>query len=188
MASRLTWEWLGMRLNWGQCWVDCIRWQPLKFRALTDWFAFPFQVIIVGGYSDSYLFYNTEVTTREIIGLVLAGDVHSSSVIITGGTTVESLENLHDAIKRLESSDVPKENSFSLMFSCFSRGIMTYGYENAECSAFSDTFPRTPLVGFFGTGAFGCDREKLKTRGLKPGGRDFLHLDATVLCLTSLAP
>ena len=145
-------------------------------------------MVIVGGYSDSYLFYNTEVTTREIIGLVLAGNLQSSSTIITGGMLVESLENLHDAIKRLDNSDVPKENSFSLMFSCFSRGSMTYGYENAQCLSLSEAFPRTPVVGFFGTAAFGCDREKLKTRGLKPGGRDFLHLDATVLCLTSLAP
>lgn len=145
-------------------------------------------MVIVGGYSDSYLFYNTEVTTREIIGLVLAGDLQSSSTIITGGTLVESFENLHDAIKRLDNSDVPKESSFSLMFSCFSRGSMTYGYENAQSLSFEQTFPKTPVVGFFGTAAFGCDREKLKTKGLKPGGRDFLHLDATVLCLTSLAP
>lgn len=145
-------------------------------------------MVIVGGYSDSYLFYNTEVTTREIIGLVLAGDLQSSSTVITGGTLVESFENLHDAIKRLDNSDVPKESSFSLMFSCFSRGSMTYGYENAQSLSFEETFPRTPVVGFFGTAAFGCDREKLKTKGLKPGGRDFLHLDATVLCLTSLAP
>lgn len=145
-------------------------------------------MVIVGGYSDSYLFYNTEVTTREIIGLVLAGDLQSSSTVITGGTLVESFENLHDAIKRLDNSDVPKESSFSLMFSCFSRGSMTYGYENAQSLSFEQTFPKTPVVGFFGTAAFGCDREKLKTKGLKPGGRDFLHLDATVLCLTSLAP
>jgi len=145
-------------------------------------------VVIVGGYSDSYLFYNTEVTTREIIGLVLAGNLQCSSSVITGGMLVESLENLHDAIKRLDNSDVPKENSFSLMFSCFSRGSMTYGYENAQCLSLSEVFPRTPVVGFFGTATFGCDREKLKTRGLKPGGRDFLHLDATVLCLTSLVP
>lgn len=145
-------------------------------------------MVIVGGYSDSYLFYNTEVTTREIIGLVLAGDLQSSSTVITGGTLVESFENLHDAIKRLDNSDVPKESSFSLMFSCFSRGSMTYGYENAQSLSFEETFPRTPVVGFFGTAAFGCDREKLKTKGLKPGGRDFLHPDATVLCLTSLAP
>lgn len=145
-------------------------------------------MVIVGGYSDSYLFYNTEVTTREIIGLVLAGDLQSSSTVITGGTLVESFENLHDAIKGLDNSDVPKESSFSLMFSCFSRGSMTYGYENAQSLSFEETFPRTPVVGFFGTAAFGCDREKLKTKGLKPGGRDFLHLDATVLCLTSLAP
>lgn len=145
-------------------------------------------MVIVGGYSDSYLFYNTEVTTREIIGLVLAGDLQSSSTVITGGTLVESFENLHDAIKRLVNSDVPKESSFSLMFSCFSRGSMTYGYENAQSLSFEQTFPKTPVVGFFGTAAFGCDREKLKTKGLKPGGRDFLHLDATVLCLTSLAP
>lgn len=145
-------------------------------------------MVIVGGYSDSYLFYNTEVTTREIIGLVLAGDLQSSSTVITGGTLVESFENLHDAIKRLDNSDVPKESSFSLMFSCFSRGSMTYGYENAQSLSFEETFPRTPVVGFFGTAAFGCDREKLKTKGLRSGGRDFLHLDATVLCLTSLAP
>lgn len=144
-------------------------------------------MVIVGGYSDSYLFYNTEVTTREIIGLVLAGNLQSSSAVITGGMLVESMENLHDAITRLDNSDVPKDNSFSLMFSCFSRGVMTYGYENAQCTSFGEAFPRTPVVGFFGTAAFGCDREKLKTRGLKPGGRDFLHLDATVLCLTSLA-
>ena len=147
-----------------------------------------FQVVIVGGYSDSYLFYNTEVTTREIIGLVIAGNVHSSSVTITGGTKMESVENLYDSIQRLDNSTIPKENSFSLMFSCFSRGIMTYGYENAQSLAFNDTFPSKPVVGFFGTAAFGCDREKLKSRGLKPGGRDFLHVDATVLCLTSLAP
>lgn len=145
-------------------------------------------MVIVGGYSDSYLFYNTEVTTREIIGLVLAGDLQSSSTVITGGTLVESFENLHGAIKRLDNSDVSKESSFSLMFSCFSRGSMTYGYENAQSLSFEQTFPKTPVVGFFGTAAFGCDREKLKTKGLKPGGRDFLHLDATVLCLTSLAP
>ena len=145
-------------------------------------------MVIVGGYSDSYLFCNTDVTTREIIGLVLAGDLQSSSVVLTGSMLVESLENLHDAIKRLDNSDVPKDSSFSLMFSCFSRGSMTYGYENAQCSSLREAFPSTPVVGFFGTAAFGCDREKLKTRGLKPGGRDFLHLDATVLCLTSLAP
>ena len=73
-------------------------------------------MVIVGGYSDSYLFYNTEVTTREIIGLVLAGNLQSSSVIITGGTKMESTDNLYDSIHRLDSSSVPKEDSFSLMF------------------------------------------------------------------------
>lgn len=145
-----------------------------------------FQVVIVGGYSDNYLFYNSEVTSREIIGLVLAGNLKSSSTVITGSTRVESLENLHDSIQRLESCEVPKQSCFSLMFSCFSRGTMTYGYENAESLAFRETFPHAALAGFFGTAAFGCDIEKLKSRGLKPGGRDFLHIDASVLCLTSL--
>lgn len=146
-----------------------------------------YQVVIVGGYSDNYLFYNSEVTSREIIGLVLAGSLQSSSTVVTGSNKVESFENLHDSIQRLENSGLPKENSFSLTFSCFSRGSMTYGYDNAECLAFRQTFPHSNLAGFVGTAAFGCDTEKLKSRGLKPGGRDFLHIDATVFCLNSLA-
>ena len=145
-----------------------------------------FQVVIVGGYSDNYLFYNSQVTSREIIGLVLAGNLQASSTIITGGTKLESLENLHDSIQRLKNCDIPKESSFSLMFSCFSRGSMTYGCENAESSAFREMFPHATLAGFYGSASFGCDREKLKLRGLEPGGRDFLHIDASVLCLGSL--
>ncbi|XP_068710264.1 F-box only protein 22-like [Montipora foliosa] len=143
-------------------------------------------VLIVGGYSDSYLFYNSEVTSREIIGLVFAGNLQASSTVITGGTKLESLKNLHDSIQSLVNCDVQKDETFSLMFSCFSRGSMTYGYEHAEYIALREVFPHTALAGFYGTAAFGCDREKLKLRGLKPGGRDFLHIDASVLCLGSL--
>lgn len=142
--------------------------------------------MIVGGYSDNYLFYNSEVTSREIIGLVLAGNLQSTSSVVTGGTKNESLENLCESIQLLANSDISKENTFSLMFSCFSRGSMTYGHENAESLAMGDAFPNAPLVGFYGTAAFGCDGERLKLRGIKPGGRDFLHIDASVLCLNSL--
>ena len=140
----------------------------------------------MGGYSDNYLFYNTEVTSREIIGLVFAGDLQASSTVITGATKIESMENLYDSIQSLANCDVPKNATFSLMFSCYSRGSMTYGYEHAECITLREAFPRTALAGFYGTASFGCDREKLKLRGLKPGGRDFLHVDASVLCLGSL--
>ena len=141
----------------------------------------------MGGYSDSYLFYNSEVTSREIIGLVLAGNLQSSSTVVTGSTKKEALKSLYGAIQRLENCKVPKDSRFSLIFSCFSRGSMTYGYVNAECLAFRERFPHIPFAGFFGTAAFGCDTETLKARGLKPGGRDFLHVDATVLCLNSFA-
>ena len=62
---------------------------------------------------------------------------------------------------------------------------MTYGYENAEYLTLRDALPGTAVAGFNGTAAFGCDTEKLKLRGIKPGGRDFLHVDASVLCLGS---
>ena len=68
-----------------------------------------YQVVIVGGYSDNYLFYNSEVTSREIIGLVLAGSLQSSSTVVTGSNKVESFENLHDSIQRLENSGFPKK-------------------------------------------------------------------------------
>ena len=145
-------------------------------------------MVIAGGYSDSCLFNNTELTKGEIIGLVLAGNLQSTSVVVTGGPTARSMERLYDSIERLESSGVSKERSFNLMFSCASMGSgLVYGYKNAQCTAFNDRFPQTALVGFFGTGAFGCDREELKSKGKDPGGRDFLQTDASVFCLTSLS-
>ena len=141
----------------------------------------------MGGYSDSFLLYNTEVTSREIIGLVFAGNIRASSVIIHGNGKEESWECLYESLERLSMpSCALDEGSFGMMFSCVTRGANVYSYENVECSAFNQRFPRTPLVGFFGTGAFGCDTEKLKTKGQKPGGRDFLRTDATVLCLCSI--
>ena len=39
--------------------------------------------MIVRGYSDKYLFYNSEVTSREIIGLVLAGNLQETKLCLS---------------------------------------------------------------------------------------------------------
>ncbi|XP_067036419.1 F-box only protein 22-like [Acropora muricata] len=146
-------------------------------------------VVVVGAFSGNPFSYNSEVRYREIVGLVFAGNLQATSTVITGGTKQESLQNLHDSVQRLVNSNIPKKNSFSLMFSCFSRGSTTYGYENAEYLTLKDALPGTAVAGLMAQQhlAFGCDTEKLKLRGIKPGGQDFLHVDASVLCLGSFA-
>lgn len=83
---------------------------------------------------------------------------------------MEFMDNFYDLIYRFDSFSVLKEDSFSLMFLCFLRGIMMYGYENVQLLVFNDIFFINIFVGFFGIVVFGCDRENLKVRGLKFGG------------------
>ena len=134
------------------------------------------------GYSDTYLFCNSNMTHREIVGLVVAGSIRASFVWLISAYDDEALfESLHCSLERLLLIP-PSESSFGLIFSC----LVLHVYEDPEFSVFSWKSSWTPLVGFIGTGVFGCDAVQPREERRKVGSRDFMHTEATVLYFCSI--
>ena len=129
------------------------------------------------------------MTSNEILGLVFGGNLQATSVVVEHkhSTNAGRLESLNQAMTRLRNSGISQDNSFGLMFTCSTKGNEIDVSRNKECiQGFGAIFPNTPLTGFGGAAAFGCDMENLKSRERKAGGRDFLQTSATVLCVCSI--
>lgn len=79
------------------------------------------------------------------------------------------------------------------MFTCIGRGFHHYGVSNVESAVFRQFFPKTPLVGFFGTGEVGfthlpsegkvCENGKVDNNRTLP---KLYHTYTTIICLLSV--
>ena len=128
------------------------------------------------------------MTSNEIVGLVFSGNLQTTSVVVDDSNNAGGVKSnsVSQAIKRLQNSGVRKENSFGLMFTCSAREDGGNSSKNHNYEYFCANFPDTPLIGFAGSAAFGCDMEVLRLLRCKPGGRDFLRTNSTVICLCSM--
>ena len=58
--------------------------------------------------------------------------------------------------------------SVAFMFACIARGVHVFGQSGVESSLFRKHFPRTPLLGFFGSGEIGLSSVRRAANGRDP--------------------
>lgn len=109
---------------------------------------------------DSQIEYRPgDFLVREIVGideergaLVIAADLHGYPVVqLHVRDRRASAEDLHNALRRCDASDVQG----ALLFSCVGRGTQLYGEPDHDSRAVADHFGPLPLAGFFGNGEIG---------------------------------
>ncbi|CAI9720027.1 F-box only protein 22-like [Octopus vulgaris] len=106
---------------------------------------------------------------------------------------INSKEEVEANIRKLKNCKLPEEQSFAFMFTCIGRGFHHYGVSNVESAVFRQFFPKTPLVGFFGTGEVGfthlpsegnvCENGKVDNNRTLP---KLYHTYTTIICLLSV--
>ncbi|XP_078684401.1 F-box only protein 22-like [Branchiostoma floridae x Branchiostoma belcheri] len=158
-------------------------------------------IIIAGAYPEEVI-APPELTPAQrrdgLVGIAISGErVQAASILLDH--SVRTPANAQEAMKRLKAANIPQENSVCFMFACVGRGYYHYGKGNVETEAFHKEFPNTPIVGFFGNGEVGCDRNVPKKSAAPEkrwnfhGGKegedekypDLFHGYTTVLCLVS---
>ena len=116
---------------------------------------------------------------------MFAGSLSTASIIIDGSNQHELLENLHRGIVRLKASGMSGENAMAMIFSSPAHLRILKRSGLMKCQSFQHHFAGVPVVVVYGTAVYGCDTIELERTGRISGGRDFLHIVSTILCMLS---
>lgn len=134
------------------------------------------ETCIVGLYSESHVFNDKVVTSNEMMGMVLSGDLINITAVILNDTDIpQKVAKVHERI-----NEIPYIDSYIklvLVFACSSfLDIRTLGLLGQLRSTIKDTL----IFGAYAPGVFGAEFNLEKSSTL-PGGRDFLQMKGIVL-------
>jgi small ligand-binding sensory domain FIST len=141
------------------------------------------EALVVGGLCGALLGHQPAGRSAGVTGLVLGAGAASAGPAgrasgripfrIARGTIAEVDESLlamrlamglDNCLLASSSSRRRAGAHFGLLVSCNARGSYFHGTRSAESAAFARTFPRVPLVGFFGGGELGPDVGERRTQ------------------------
>ena len=134
---------------------------------------------IVGLYSESCLFTQHVITSNEIIGMVLSGDVICFSMVVNDDIDTENMKlHVKDFCKQVKkSADMKAYVALVFIFACNSVGNWkTLSILAQLRSEFHDGL----IFGAYAPSIFGADYN-VSDKFRLPGGRDFLQTKGVVL-------
>ena len=135
---------------------------------------------IIGLYSEQCLYNSSTVTTNEIMGIVLSGDLECMSVLIDSRAFLQNskvkVQALHE---RMEQTVTEKD--YSKILIVFAPKILQYSNILKLLALLRKTFLGAPIFGAFVKNAFGADHN-VGECGFA-GGRDYLQSKSVVLSL-----
>ncbi|XP_071793938.1 F-box only protein 22-like [Asterias amurensis] len=82
-------------------------------------------------------------------------NVNAASVLL--GRSITTRDAARRKMLELKKAGLSEKRSLAFMFSCIGRGREFYNEPDVESEVFHELFPKTPLIGFFGGGEYGCD-------------------------------
>jgi len=135
---------------------------------------------IIGLYAENFLFNQDTITSNEIIGMVLSGELACFSTVINDGVMNENIKVHVDAFcNRIEESVTYKHHTMlTLIFACNSFGNVRSLNILAQLRR---RFPSGLLFGAYSPSVFGADYDINDSFRL-PGGRDYLQTKGAILC------
>eukprot|EP00112_Aurelia_sp_Birch-Aquarium-sp1_P009872 Seg2139.6 transcript_id=Seg2139.6/GoldUCD/mRNA.D3Y31 product="hypothetical protein" protein_id=Seg2139.6/GoldUCD/D3Y31 len=136
---------------------------------------------IVGLYSEHCVYNSSTVTTNEIMGIVLSGDVECMSVLVDSRTFLQDSKVKVQALHERMVNSVA-EKDYSKILLVFAPKALEYSNILKLLAVVRKTFLGAPIFGAFVKNAFGADHNVGGDCGFA-GGRDYLQSKSVVLSL-----
>ena len=138
------------------------------------------ETCIIGLYSESCLFNQELVTSNEIIGMALSGDLISFSSVISDEVEAEDMK-LHVSLlcRRVEETAIVPD--YCMLIFLFASNAFGNGKALSILAQVRRRFPSALVFGAYSPSVFGADYNVSDNLKL-PGGRDYLQTKGAILC------
>ena len=138
------------------------------------------ETCIIGLYSESCLFNEELVTSNEIIGMSLSGDLISFSSVISDEAEAED-RKLHVSMLCNRVEETAKVRDYCMLIFIFASNSFGNGKALNVLAQVRRKFPNALVFGAYSPSVFGADYNINDSKKL-PGGRDYLQTKGAILC------